>query len=187
MGQRLRHGRVAAARPRLYRPAGSAPDSAGRCLRLPGRSRRCLCLLRARRAGPRSDGRLARLLQSGGRSVLWRTGPWRHLSPMLTLLTGGPSQEVLRPGATSLLEDPPKKAPRARGIWSVVGRRGTELPTPPCLNSSASSSYLYLAPVSVPGSVSPGAPAAVLVSPSLPGSPRSFSASEWVALPCPGP
>ena len=68
-----------------------------------------------------------------------------------------------------------------------MGRRGAELPTPLCLRSSASSSYLYLALVSVPGSVSPGAPAAVFVSPSSPGSPCSFSASEWAAPPCPDP
>ena len=35
--------------------------------------------------------------------------------------------------------------------------------------------------------MSPGAPVAVFVSPSLPGSPCSFSASEWAAPPCPGP
>ena len=75
-----------------------------------------------------------------------------------------------------------ERPPRARGTWSGVGRRGAELPTPLCLRSSASSSYLYLALVSVPGSVSPGAPAAVFVSPSSPGSPCSFSASEWAAL-----
>ena len=80
-----------------------------------------------------------------------------------------------------------ERPPRARGTWSGVGRRGTELPTPLCLRSSASSSYLYLALVSVPGSVSPGAPAAVFVSPSSPGSPCSFSASEWAAPPCPDP
>ena len=80
-----------------------------------------------------------------------------------------------------------ERPPRARGTWSGVGRRGAELPTPLCLRSSASSSYLYLALVSVPGSVSPGAPAAVFVSPSSPGSPCSFSASEWAAPPCPDP
>ena len=80
-----------------------------------------------------------------------------------------------------------ERPPRARGTWSGVGRRGTTLPTPPCLRSSASSSYLYLVLVSVPGSVSPGAPAAVFVSSSSPGSPCSFSASEWAALPCPDP
>ncbi len=80
-----------------------------------------------------------------------------------------------------------ERPPRARGTWSGVGRRGTTLPTPLCLRSSASSSYLYLVLVSVPGSVSPGAPAAVFVSSSSPGSPCSFSASEWAALPCPDP
>ena len=35
--------------------------------------------------------------------------------------------------------------------------------------------------------MSPGAPAAVFVSPSSPGSPCSFSASEWAAPPCPDP
>ena len=80
-----------------------------------------------------------------------------------------------------------ERPPRARGTWSGVGRRGTTPPTPLCLRSSASSSYLYLVLVSVPGSVSPGAPAAVFVSSSSPGSPCSFSASEWAALPCPDP
>ena len=64
-----------------------------------------------------------------------------------------------------------ERPPRARGTWSGVGRRGTTPPTPLCLRSSASSSYLYLVLVSVPGSVSPGAPAAVFVSPSSPASP----------------
>ena len=80
-----------------------------------------------------------------------------------------------------------ERPPRARGTWSGVGRRGAKLPTPLCLRSSASSSYSYLVLASVPGSVSPGAPAAVFVSPSSPGSPCSFSASEWAAPPCPDP
>ena len=46
---------------------------------------------------------------------------------------------------------------------------------------------VYLVLVSVPGSVSLGAPAAMFVSPFLPGSPCSFSASEWAALPYPDP
>ena len=50
-----------------------------------------------------------------------------------------------------------ERPPRARGTWSGMGRRGAELPTPLCLRSSASSSYLYPVLVSVPGSVSPGA------------------------------
>ena len=88
-------------------------------------------------------------------------------------------QSGLKKGVGSVLpQAEAERPPRARGTWSGVGRRGAELPTPLCLRSSASSSYLYLALVSVPGSVSPGAPAAVFVSPSSPGSPCSFSASE---------
>ena len=86
---------------------GFARYDLGSVGRLPvlGRGRRtsgCLCLFRVWQAVLRSDGRLARLLQSGGRSVSWRTGSRWHLPAMLTLLTGGLSQEVLRPGATSL-------------------------------------------------------------------------------------
>ena len=70
--------------------------------------------------------------------------------------------------------------PGALRTWDRDGQghTGAEYPY-------AASSYSSLALVSVPGSMSrsPGAPAVVLISPSLPGSPCPFSAPEWAALP----
>ena len=81
----------------------------------------------------------------------------------------------------------PNALPGPRGPGRTWGRRGVDLPGPPYPHSSAPSSYLCLALVSVPGSVSLGAPAVVLVFLSFAGSPCPLSAPEWAALPCPDP